>query len=203
MSEQPDTTAQRGQSTAPNNLAETIAVPSGAFSSPPSNPSTPPPAYAPTQYNSNPSPYPASSPPTYPAATGTSSYPSPAPPSQQPYQAMPQQQHQTDAPNYNPMPMSNIAAQAPRKSRKGLYIGLGIGGVVLVGIVASVILILALALSSADNNSPNVNNANISRNQNAANANSANRNGAVATNQGGRNNEDPDSANDQPISDRK
>lgn len=209
MSEQPETTAQRGNSTAPNNLAETIAVPPGAFNVPTSNPSIPPPppAYAPTQYSPNPSTYPAAPPPAPYPATGTQSYPPPAPTSQNSYQAAPQQQHQTDAPNYNPLPQGNFADQTPRKSRTGLYIGLGIGAVVLLGIVASVILIAVLALnSSANNNTPNVNNTNISRNQNAANtanANQSNRNGASTSNSGGRNDEDADSVNDQPISDRK
>ena len=100
--------------------------------------------------------------------------------------------------NYNAVP-------APTKSRTGLYIGLGLGALVLGGILLVAVLgTFFYFASDSENRNANVVVSNSNANSRpAANNNSRPSNTNSSTSVTGRNAEDPESVNDRPITDRK
>ncbi len=170
----PEAEARRQGASSANNLAETIAVPSMPQHTQPQPPGATTGRQTPPGDTSNPNSY-GNVPPT--------SFPPPP------------------AHNYNAP-----TAAAPAKSRTGLYIGLGLGALVLGGILlVSVIGALFYFASDSENRNANVianNNAN-ANNRSVANNNSRSSNTNSSASTAGRNAEDPESANDRPITDRK
>lgn len=122
--------------------------------------------------------------------------------------------HTSNPNDYNSMPPPqtsfpppalnyNVPAAAPAKSRTGLYIGLGVGALVLGGVLLFTMLgALVYFASDSENTNVAASNRNTSSPPAANNNNSrANSNSSLYT--GGQNAEDPESANDRPITDRK
>jgi len=169
----PEAQTRQQGSSSANNLAETIAVPSTPQHTQPQPPGATTGRHTPPGNVSNPNSY-DNMPPT--------SFPPPP------------------AHNYNAP-----AVAAPAKSRTGLYIGIGLGALVLGGILlVAVIGAFFLFASDSENRNANVvvNNSN-ANSRPVANNNSRSSNTNSSASTAGQNAEDPESANDRPITDRK